>query len=74
MRADRLQFGAEVLDEALQRPLDVLLVAVFVGLEPVAVVVLPQVQQKLEQFGPEMAVQRDVNPLAGQGAGLPAAP
>ena len=71
MRADRFQFGAKVLYEALQRPLDMLFVALFVGLEPGAVVVLPQLDQEFEQLGAKVSVQSDGNSLPGAPTGRP---
>jgi hypothetical protein len=48
--ADLVEEGGEVADELERGLLDVLLVAGLVGLEPVAVVVLAQVDEKREEI------------------------
>jgi hypothetical protein len=53
VRADALQPEPEVLDEGQRRLQDVRLVALLVGREPIAVVVLPQLGQEGEQLRPE---------------------
>ena len=56
VRADLRQAQPEVLDEGERRLEQVVLVAVLVGVEPLAVVVGLQLAQEGEQLGAELAI------------------